>query len=233
MKTDLILKFKHNLFTKVTWSSTFKIYQHIQWFNVLFSNSLQWYIFSIICYYSNGILVTMINFLRNTLVIMVIPGVLFLWIINSLLTSYCFVLSFQMAMFTIAKSWRHRKNIKIFDHYDDNIDLVNKKSLHRSRLDLYENDLEKVNCWHLWWKCSAFCCTRSNQLKSFIWQYTNKTIQKCITKLNLSSYFLVQHGKRSMDDDVTLNNYPVKTIIVWSSVTVKKLQLNIAVIKKT
>ena len=52
---------------------------------------------------------------------------------------------FQMAMFTIVKSWRHRNNIKIFDHYDDNMDLVDKKSLHRSRLDLYaENDLEQV-----------------------------------------------------------------------------------------
>ena len=51
----------------------------------------------------------------------------------------------QMAMFTIVKSWRHRNNIKIFDHYDDNMDLVDKKSLHRSRLDLYaENDLEQV-----------------------------------------------------------------------------------------
>ena len=47
-------------------------------------------------------------------------------------------------MFTICKAWRHSHNIQIFDHYDDNTDLIDKKMLKRSRLQLYEQDLSKV-----------------------------------------------------------------------------------------
>ncbi|XP_071488265.1 polycystin-1-like protein 1 [Diadema antillarum] len=49
-----------------------------------------------------------------------------------------------MAMFTIAKAWKHSCNIKIFDHYDDNTDLIDKRMLRRSRLQLYEQDLSKA-----------------------------------------------------------------------------------------
>ncbi|XP_033639226.1 uncharacterized protein LOC117299811 [Asterias rubens] len=49
-----------------------------------------------------------------------------------------------MLMFTIATSVRHKNNIRIFDHYDDNIDLIDKKSLERARLEMYDNDLAKA-----------------------------------------------------------------------------------------
>ena len=49
-----------------------------------------------------------------------------------------------MLMFTIAKSVRHQNNIRIFDHYDDNIDLIDKKSLERARWEVYENDMAMV-----------------------------------------------------------------------------------------
>ncbi|XP_022082101.1 polycystic kidney disease protein 1-like 1 [Acanthaster planci] len=49
-----------------------------------------------------------------------------------------------MLMFTILKSVRHRNNIHIFDHYDDNVDLIDKKSLDRARLEGYENDMAKA-----------------------------------------------------------------------------------------
>ncbi|XP_038044344.1 polycystic kidney disease protein 1-like 1 isoform X2 [Patiria miniata] len=49
-----------------------------------------------------------------------------------------------MLMFTILKSVRHRNNIHIFDHYDDNIDLIDKKSLERARLEVYETDMNKA-----------------------------------------------------------------------------------------
>ena len=50
----------------------------------------------------------------------------------------------QMLMFTILKSVRHKSNIHIFDHYDDNVDLIDKKSLERARLEAYDNDMAKV-----------------------------------------------------------------------------------------
>ncbi|XP_063964557.1 polycystin-1-like protein 1 [Lytechinus pictus] len=49
-----------------------------------------------------------------------------------------------MAMLTIGKAWKHSNNIKIFDHYDDNTDLIDKRLLHRSRVQLYEQDLSKA-----------------------------------------------------------------------------------------
>nr|XP_054767103.1 polycystic kidney disease protein 1-like 1 [Lytechinus pictus] len=49
-----------------------------------------------------------------------------------------------MAMLTIGKAWKHNNNIKIFDHYDDNTDLIDKRLLHRSRVQLYEQDLSKA-----------------------------------------------------------------------------------------
>ncbi|KAJ8024678.1 Polycystic kidney disease protein 1-like 1 [Holothuria leucospilota] len=52
----------------------------------------------------------------------------------------CFFVTqpFVMAMFTVAKAWKHRNNIKLFDHYDDNTDLLDPCELEQERRKNYE-----------------------------------------------------------------------------------------------
>ncbi|XP_033108148.1 polycystic kidney disease 1-related protein-like isoform X2 [Anneissia japonica] len=50
-----------------------------------------------------------------------------------------------MVMFTIMKSIRHRNNVSIFDHYDDNTDLLSKHEMKQIRTNvfIYGNDITK------------------------------------------------------------------------------------------
>lgn len=53
-----------------------------------------------------------------------------------------------MAMFTVAKAWKDRNNIKLFDHYDDNTDLLDPAEIMNERWQNQELEIQNVSAYH-------------------------------------------------------------------------------------
>lgn len=48
-------------------------------------------------------------------------------------------------MITVAKAWRHRNNMKLFDHYDDNTDLLDPMEVAKGRWQSSELEIQNVS----------------------------------------------------------------------------------------